>query len=66
MQIETLVWLIPLPPILAFFTIVLGANRSNRLSHIIAVGSSPLVAYGQEGRQRIGRFDQHVINIEFI
>ncbi|MEE8122379.1 MAG: NADH-quinone oxidoreductase subunit L, partial [Anaerolineales bacterium] len=39
MQIETLIWLIPLPPILAFFTIVLWANRDNRLSHIIAVGS---------------------------
>ena len=45
MQIETLVWLIPLPPLLAFFTIVLGANRNNRLSHIIAVGSM-VVSWG--------------------
>jgi NADH-quinone oxidoreductase subunit L len=39
MQLETLTWLIPLPPLLAFFLIVLYFNRSNRLSHIIAVGS---------------------------
>ena len=39
MQIETLIWFIPLPPILAFLTIVLWANRNNRLSHIIALGS---------------------------
>ena len=45
MQIETLIWLIPLPPILAFFTIVLGTNRSNRLSHIIAIGSM-VVSWG--------------------
>ncbi len=45
MQIETLIWLIPLPPILAFFTIVLGTNRNNRLSHIIAVGSM-VVSWG--------------------
>jgi NADH-quinone oxidoreductase subunit L len=38
MHIETLIWLIPIPPVLAFFSIVLGANRSNRLSHAIAVG----------------------------
>jgi NADH-quinone oxidoreductase subunit L len=45
MQIETLLWLIPLPPILAFFIIVLGAWRSNRLSHSIAVGSM-LLSWG--------------------
>jgi NADH-quinone oxidoreductase subunit L len=39
MQPETLTWLIPLPPIAAFFLIVLWAYRSNRLSHTIAVGS---------------------------
>jgi NADH-quinone oxidoreductase subunit L len=38
-QPEILTWLIPLPPILAFFIIVLGAYRSNRLSHTLAVGS---------------------------
>ncbi|HUS83565.1 MAG TPA: hypothetical protein VMX56_00350, partial [Anaerolineales bacterium] len=45
MQIETLIWFIPLPPILAFLTIVLWANRDNRLSHIIAVGSM-IVSWG--------------------
>jgi NADH-quinone oxidoreductase subunit L len=39
MQPELLTWLIPLPPILAFFLIVLLTNRSNRLSHTIAVGA---------------------------
>jgi NADH-quinone oxidoreductase subunit L len=39
MQSHILTWLIPLPPILSFFTIVLWAYRSNRLSHILAVGS---------------------------
>src|SRR4030043_406847 len=39
MQPELLTWLIPLPPILAFFVIVLLTNRSNRLSHSIAIGA---------------------------
>ncbi|MDF1500943.1 MAG: NADH-quinone oxidoreductase subunit L [Anaerolineales bacterium] len=45
MQIETLIWLIPLPPLLAFFMIVLGAYRSNRISHSIAIGSM-LLSWG--------------------
>jgi NADH-quinone oxidoreductase subunit L len=36
---EALTWLIPLPPILAFALIVLFTNRSNRLSHTLAVGA---------------------------
>src|SRR3989304_10341293 len=39
MRPEILSWLIPLPPILSFFLIVLFAHRSNRLSHTIAVGA---------------------------
>ncbi len=39
---ELLAWLIPLPPVLAFFAIVLLANRSNRLSHLVAVGAMAL------------------------
>jgi NADH-quinone oxidoreductase subunit L len=39
MQIETVLFLIPLFPVLAFFAIILFANRSNRASHSIAVGS---------------------------
>jgi NADH-quinone oxidoreductase subunit L len=42
MSTETLIWLIPLPPILVFFLIVLGANRSKRLSHVLAVGGALL------------------------
>jgi len=37
---ETMIWLIPLPPLLAFFLIVLFTNRSNRLSWMIGVGSA--------------------------
>jgi len=40
MTIETLIWLIPLPPILAFFLIVLFTNKSKVLSHTIAVGAA--------------------------
>jgi NADH-quinone oxidoreductase subunit L len=42
MTIDTLVWLIPVPPILAFFLIVLFTNRNKPLSHIIAVGAAAL------------------------
>jgi NADH-quinone oxidoreductase subunit L len=40
MTTETLIWLIPLPPVLAFFLIVLITNRSKALSHTIAVGAA--------------------------
>lgn len=40
MTTETLIWLIPLPPVLAFFLIVLLTNRSKALSHTIAVGAA--------------------------
>ncbi len=39
MQPETLIWFIPIPPLLAFFLIVLLAYRRNWISHTIAVGS---------------------------
>jgi NADH-quinone oxidoreductase subunit L len=39
MQPQLLTSLIPLPPILAFFIIVLVAYRKNKLSHTIAVGA---------------------------
>ena len=42
MTIDTLVWLIPVPPILAFFLIVLFTNRNKPLSHVIAVGAAAL------------------------
>ncbi len=37
---ETLIWLVPIPPLLAFFLIILVTNRHKALSHTIAVGSA--------------------------
>ena len=42
MATETIIWLIPLPPLLAFFLIVLFTNRSKALSHSIGVGAAAL------------------------
>lgn len=39
---ELLAFLIPIPPLMAFFVIVLLTNRKNRLSHRIAVGAMVL------------------------
>jgi len=33
MPVETLIWLIQLPPLIAFALIVMGGNRSRALSH---------------------------------
>src|SRR5688572_27272298 len=46
MTTETLMWLIPLPPVLAFALIVLFTNRSKALSHTIAVGAAFLSLLG--------------------
>jgi NADH-quinone oxidoreductase subunit L len=40
MATETIIWLVPLPPLLAFFLIVLFTNKSKALSHSIAVGAA--------------------------
>ncbi len=40
MATETIIWLIPLPPLLAFFLIVLFTNKSKSLSHSIGVGAA--------------------------
>lgn len=40
MTTETLIWLIPLPPVLAFFLIVLLTNKSKWLSHTVGVGAA--------------------------
>jgi NADH-quinone oxidoreductase subunit L len=42
MVTETLIWLIPLPPLVAFFLIILFTNRSNSLSHALAIGAAAL------------------------
>lgn len=46
MATETLIWLIPLPPLLAFFLIILVTNRSKWLSHSVAVGAALLSFVG--------------------
>src|SRR5690606_28928032 len=40
MTTELLIWLIPLPPVLAFFLIVLFTNKSKALSHTVGVGAA--------------------------
>ena len=40
MTTTTLIWLIPLPPILAFFLIVLFTNKNKALSHTVGVGAA--------------------------
>jgi NADH-quinone oxidoreductase subunit L len=42
MTTETLIWLLPLPPLLAFFLILLFTRRHNKISHSIAVGAAIL------------------------
>ncbi len=42
MATETLIWLIPLPPLLAFFIIILFTNRNKALSHTVGVGAALL------------------------
>jgi NADH-quinone oxidoreductase subunit L len=39
---DTLIWFIPLPPLLAFFAIVLYTRNRNALSHSIAVGAAAI------------------------
>ena len=42
MTTATLTWLIPLPPLLAFFLILLFTRRNNAISHIVGVGAAAL------------------------
>jgi NADH-quinone oxidoreductase subunit L len=42
MSTETIIWVLPLPPLLAFFLIVLFTNKYKALSHSIAVGAAGL------------------------
>ena len=42
MSTELLAWLLPLPPLLVFFFIVLFTNRYKAISHSIAVGAALL------------------------
>ena len=39
---NTIIWLIPLPPLLAFFAIILLTNKNKALSHGLAVGAASL------------------------
>ena len=49
MSTDTLVWLIPLPPLLSFLLITLLTNRYKALTHIIAVGAVILSWLGSMG-----------------
>src|SRR5687767_11945241 len=42
MPTELLIWLIPLPPLLSFFLIVLFTNRNKASSHSVAIGAALL------------------------
>ena len=62
MQTTTLIWLIPLFPVLAFALIVLFTNKVKWLSHTIAVGAasiswllSMIVFYRAVGAENLGR-----------
>jgi NADH-quinone oxidoreductase subunit L len=46
MTTQTLIWLLPLPPLVAFFVIVLFTNRSKWLSHSIGIGAALLSMIG--------------------
>jgi len=46
MEPSTLVWLLPVPPLLAFFLIILLTNRSKTLSHILGIGATSLSFIG--------------------
>jgi NADH-quinone oxidoreductase subunit L len=40
MSTELMIWLLPLPPLLAFFIVILFTNRNKTLSHTLAVGAA--------------------------
>ncbi len=42
MEIETLIWLIPVPPLLAFAVIALFTSRKRALSHSLAIGAAAI------------------------
>ncbi|MEX1247286.1 MAG: NADH-quinone oxidoreductase subunit L [Anaerolineales bacterium] len=42
MSTEILIWLIPLPPLLAFFLILLFTRRNHAISHTLGVGAAAL------------------------
>ena len=46
MEPSTLVWLLPVPPLLAFFLIVLFTNRSKTVSHILGITAALLSFVG--------------------
>jgi NADH-quinone oxidoreductase subunit L len=43
---NSIIWLLPLPPLLAFFAIILFANKNKALSHGIAVAAASLTWLG--------------------
>ena len=59
-----LIWLLPLPPLLAFFIIILFTNRNKGLSHSIAVGAAGLSWLGSMviflTAVGVGEFGKHI------
>jgi NADH-quinone oxidoreductase subunit L len=46
MSTVSIIWLLPLPPVLAFFIIILITNRSKTISHFVAIGAALLSFIG--------------------
>jgi len=64
MNVESIIWLIPVPPLLAFLLIILFTNRKKALSHTLAIGAALLSWAGgmyvfylavQEGAHHLGQ-----------
>jgi NADH-quinone oxidoreductase subunit L len=64
--IQTITWLLPLPPVLAFFLIILLTNRSKWLSHTLAIGAALLSFIGSmvvfAGAIAVENLGEHPIN----
>lgn len=67
MTTENIIWLIPFPPLLAFFLIVLFTNRNKALSHTLGVGSvllswlGSMIVFGQAIRtEHLGEHPFHL------
>ena len=52
MELETLVWLIPVFPLIAFAVILLFTTHKRALSHSIAIGFSCALMVGEHDRCR--------------
>jgi NADH-quinone oxidoreductase subunit L len=60
---DTLIWLIPLPPLLAFFVIILFTNRNKALSHVLAVGAA-FLSFGMSMFVAIRAFQEEALGAQ--